>query len=134
MAETPVEERSDRITPSGWLRNGVAWIVIATVSAFIILEGIGLQLEPDAAPEELVFATNPQLEMMGSMVDGMSHPSMAESAGVAQMAGTSSADIERMAASAGAGATPHAAIIMARKGDLKGARAAMEASFGGNCD
>lgn len=127
MAETPVEERSDRITPSGWLRNGVAWIVIATVSAFIILEGIGLQLEPDAAPEELVFATNPQLEMMGSMVDGMSHPSMAESAGVAQMAGTSSADIERMAASAGAGATPHAAIIMARKGDLKGARAAMEA-------
>lgn len=126
MAETPVEERSDRITPSGWLRNGVAWLVIATVSAFIILEGIGLQLEPDAAPEELVFATNPQIEMMGSMVDGLSHPSMAESAGVAHMAGTSSADIERMAASAGAGATPHAAIIMARKGDLKGARAAME--------
>lgn len=127
MAETSVDERSDRITPAGWLRNGIAWIVIAAVCGFIILEGIGLELEPDAAPEELVFATNPQLKMMGSMVDGLSHPSMAESAGVAQMAGTSSGDVERMAASAGAGATPHAAIILARKHDLKGARAAMEA-------
>jgi membrane protease YdiL (CAAX protease family) len=126
MAETPVEERSDRITPSGWLRNGIAWIVIAAVSAFIILEGIGLQLEPDGQPEELIFATNPQLEMMGRMAEGMSHSSVAGSAGVAQMAGTSSADIERMAASAGAGATPHAAIILARMHDLRGAKAAME--------